>query len=840
MYLHKRLWRRDDDETNGMTTLESEHQQAGNSPPSNNTNPHITILKTPAVGGGPTTILNPAQHAFNGMTITSGNLLRYPGPFVHDNVRQQASPASTSLLIQREFQQQQQRSAQAAKSTVMESAVEVSVDENLVGGKHNRVGGVSNKMDRDGSTPSKMERQPDSKDGPKTQPDATPPTETFTIDSQPDSEELIQIQENDVVSGGRNVTVRNHPGNRRYIGLIRKFRQAYQSATKRIEKTNITKAVITIVENEFEGRFLKQNRSGKWVVLGEGGKHDKVSHALRIAVDPAFAIRKSRVGAEDEVDALFPDGFPSHNKDSTTPKRVADEKPTTTPGVNEMDDDKASALALLQLSQTPPTSGFQFQQAQKQQQQQQQHVPPVPPPQPNQHEMTARLVTASMTSLEEEQPLQQPVAEKPPTLQDPMDAAELRVKKLLESDLVVGEARGGLGINDVTCGERNLMARKHPGNHKYNELIQKYRMLYQNAERNNEKGRVTKLIIQTVEEYGGRFVKQRENGEWVEIDKSAKHDKVSHALRTAVDPNQRPKAKAAKDKKPVTSPYKETNQAWIPQHSQFLLHKQDRFVNNEALPSIQASLLLNNNILDFASQHILMKWCMEQIFAYHPPLPFDGNDLAVMVEHSERERRIGVHSPASRRAVLERFREKRRRRIQFFEALKKRDREVEPREESEEPREPVERVAAVSDDSEELLLSKCEPDECVANGPRRAQLQLGPNDVTCGGRSQSNTGNIRYQELVRAHREHYQNAKKNKEKTAITNRIIQTIELTGRFVKQDADGSWSEIDQATKRDKVSHALRSSGEAKKPRTPKSKPVNMTLHSENLSSPTPRYQ
>ena len=90
---------------------------------------------------------------------------------------------------------------------------------------------------------------------------------------------------------------------------------------------------------------------------------------------------------------------------------------------------------------------------------------------------------------------------------------------------------GNLQPSDVIAA-RNSAAHKHPGNVKYNALVREHGPLYQASKKRDDKSRLTRKIIQTVEEeFGGKFVKLVDN-DWVEISNAEKHEKVSHALRS--------------------------------------------------------------------------------------------------------------------------------------------------------------------------------------------------------------------------------------------------------------------------------------------------------------------
>lgn len=78
----------------------------------------------------------------------------------------------------------------------------------------------------------------------------------------------------------------DHPGNRRMLSIISKYKPDYQTAPK-IEKSTITQQVLKIILNPEEGhqpRFLKRLGNGKdasWYELCEKEVHKKVAHTLR-------------------------------------------------------------------------------------------------------------------------------------------------------------------------------------------------------------------------------------------------------------------------------------------------------------------------------------------------------------------------------------------------------------------------------------------------------------------------------------------------------------------------------------------------------------------------------
>lgn len=88
---------------------------------------------------------------------------------------------------------------------------------------------------------------------------------------------------------GRDKRTHSHPGNKRFRELIASYREQYQQASLREQKTRITTEIINQVHS-YGGRFMKLRDEGsslqEWYEVDAANTHDKVSHALRSAKDP--------------------------------------------------------------------------------------------------------------------------------------------------------------------------------------------------------------------------------------------------------------------------------------------------------------------------------------------------------------------------------------------------------------------------------------------------------------------------------------------------------------------------------------------------------------------------
>mmetsp|Transcript_14201 Transcript_14201/g.31014 ORF Transcript_14201/g.31014 Transcript_14201/m.31014 type:complete len:375 (+) Transcript_14201:170-1294(+) len=122
-----------------------------------------------------------------------------------------------------------------------------------------------------------------------------------TDDSFLSTQQREQLGENDIICS-KNSFAHKHSGNRRYNSLIAKHRQAYQSTKQRYERTFITTQVISTIEKDYGGRFVKlaptanqqDNDSDCWIELGHEDKREKVAHALRSASDPLTKYKRRK------------------------------------------------------------------------------------------------------------------------------------------------------------------------------------------------------------------------------------------------------------------------------------------------------------------------------------------------------------------------------------------------------------------------------------------------------------------------------------------------------------------------------------------------------------------
>lgn len=110
------------------------------------------------------------------------------------------------------------------------------------------------------------------------------------------------------------------------------------------------------------------------------------------------------------------------------------------------------------------------------------------------------------------------------------------------------ECPPGIKQQDVLCG-RDRLSHSHPGNKRFRVIIEMNREAYQNAPNRETKTNLTIQIVEMIRQCDGRFLKQNETTkEWEDVGDNYAREKVSHALRSAKDPN-RPKTKKKRETK---------------------------------------------------------------------------------------------------------------------------------------------------------------------------------------------------------------------------------------------------------------------------------------------------
>ncbi|CAJ1959146.1 unnamed protein product [Cylindrotheca closterium] len=151
----------------------------------------------------------------------------------------------------------------------------------------------------------------------------------------------------------------------------------------------------------------------------------------------------------------------------------------------------------------------------------------------------------------------------------------------------------GLSAADVLCG-RDKISHAHIGNKRFRQIIEKNREEYQTAASRDAKTNITCRIVAMIRESGGRFLKQNETtNQWEDVGDGYAREKVSHALRSAKDPNRPRPKKPRKVTKHVPTPDEDAQFATVlgDQRKIFeqLLRKQNQGTESQEVANFPAN-----------------------------------------------------------------------------------------------------------------------------------------------------------------------------------------------------------------------------------------------------------
>lgn len=101
-------------------------------------------------------------------------------------------------------------------------------------------------------------------------------------DDDDDEYEYVNIipTKNDVLFGkGKNI--KEHNGNKRCFNLVTKYQIEYEKAGK-FAKTDISERIVSMIHDDYDGRFLKFNKlEDQWEEVERGTAREKISHYFR-------------------------------------------------------------------------------------------------------------------------------------------------------------------------------------------------------------------------------------------------------------------------------------------------------------------------------------------------------------------------------------------------------------------------------------------------------------------------------------------------------------------------------------------------------------------------------
>jgi len=87
---------------------------------------------------------------------------------------------------------------------------------------------------------------------------------------------------------------------------------------------------------------------------------------------------------------------------------------------------------------------------------------------------------------------------------------------------------------DVLCGSKNTLLGKHHGNVLLRKQFHQHLSNYEQSSTKRQRVAINRTILNCMRrKYGSRFLRQKENGDWVEMDEQGVRDKISHGLRFA-------------------------------------------------------------------------------------------------------------------------------------------------------------------------------------------------------------------------------------------------------------------------------------------------------------------
>lgn len=106
---------------------------------------------------------------------------------------------------------------------------------------------------------------------------------------------------------------------------------------------------------------------------------------------------------------------------------------------------------------------------------------------------------------------------------------------------------------DIICG-RDKISHSHVGNKRFRTIIEMNRERYQTAPSRDDKTRITFEIVSMIRscQPGGRFLKIDDTAAWKDVGDEYAREKVSHALRSAKDPNRK---KSRRKRKTFVKPH---------------------------------------------------------------------------------------------------------------------------------------------------------------------------------------------------------------------------------------------------------------------------------------------
>ena len=131
----------------------------------------------------------------------------------------------------------------------------------------------------------------------------------------------------------------NNIGNRRFRVIVNLNLKRYLDAPRRKDKSSVIQSIITMIQQEMGGRFLKE-KGNKLIELGKRETHEKVGHALRDLQNAQMNDASSYQGSEASVSSSSAIAITCRQEDMNTCKPDLLQSTSSQGGSNNNDNRK--------------------------------------------------------------------------------------------------------------------------------------------------------------------------------------------------------------------------------------------------------------------------------------------------------------------------------------------------------------------------------------------------------------------------------------------------------------------------------------------------------------------
>ncbi|KAL7571869.1 hypothetical protein ACA910_002941 [Epithemia clementina (nom. ined.)] len=174
----------------------------------------------------------------------------------------------------------------------------------------------------------------------------------------------LELRDRDVLCT-KDKTLRHHPGNCYFRDFIDNMLPTYKQATSKLQKMNITKAIVDELQISHGIRFVKfDDETASWVVVDTLVAREKVGHAIRFAIrreekQALKASKKSSMPVSQSQHSNTTNSADSSEDESSEGADV-DKKQTgiERPPMDQEDGGCATGLSFLPFQNKPPYSSY--------------------------------------------------------------------------------------------------------------------------------------------------------------------------------------------------------------------------------------------------------------------------------------------------------------------------------------------------------------------------------------------------------------------------------------------------------------------------------------------------